>query len=229
MGDLYTIVTRIFYQLSLAFFWPVAIALLVLFTLCLFDLGALAVQAWRRRKEPRTDLARVAQVLARGLADGTDGDGTLAAVPMSSALRRFWNHVETRLAEAGSREHLDLWLEETLQNEEIELTSRLDRSRAYIRIGPMLGLAGTIIPLGPALHSLLGGNMGEMVDHLVIGFGAVVVGLVTSGAAYFITLIRERWTRVELKDMENLCELLVRTLQQEEPSERSRYARVHQA
>lgn len=54
---------------------------------------------------------------------------------------------------------MDIWLEETLQQEEIEVTSRLDRSRALVRIGPMLGLAGTIIPLGPALQALLGGDM----------------------------------------------------------------------
>jgi len=48
--------------------------------------------------------------------------------------------------------------------------------------------------------------MAGMVNHLVVGFGAVVCGLVMSGVAYFITLVRERWTRVELKEMENLCE-----------------------
>jgi biopolymer transport protein ExbB/TolQ len=45
-----------------------------------------------------------------------------------------------------------------------------------------------------------------------VGFGAVVCGLVMSGVAYFITLVRERWTRVELKEMENLCELTLRAL-----------------
>ena len=79
----------------------------------------------------------------------------------------------------------------------------------------MLGLAGTIIPLGPALQSLLGGDMAGMVNHLVVGFGAVVCGLVMSGVSYFITLVRERWTRVELKEMENLCELVLRALRTE--------------
>ena len=74
----------------------------------------------------------------------------------------------------------------------------------------MLGLAGTIIPLGPALQSLLGGNMAEMVNHLVIGFGAVVCGLMMSGLAYVSTLARERWTRADLKEMENLCEFVMR-------------------
>ncbi|MGC4083060.1 MAG: MotA/TolQ/ExbB proton channel family protein [Vicinamibacterales bacterium] len=78
----------------------------------------------------------------------------------------------------------NLWLDEALRREEIEMTTRLDRSRAFIRIGPMLGLAGTIIPLGPALQALLGGDIATMIDHLVVGFGAVVCGLVLSGVAY---------------------------------------------
>jgi biopolymer transport protein ExbB/TolQ len=78
----------------------------------------------------------------------------------------------------------------------------------------MLGLAGTIIPLGPALQSLLTGDMAGMVSHLVVGFGAVVVGLMLSGVAYFVTLVRERWTRVELKEMENLCELVLRAMKE---------------
>jgi biopolymer transport protein ExbB/TolQ len=46
----------------------------------------------------------------------------------------------------------------------------------------------------------------------VIGFGAVVCGLMMSGIAYVITLVRERWSRVELKEMENLCELILRAM-----------------
>ena len=72
----------------------------------------------------------------------------------------------------------------------------------------MLGLAGTIIPLGPALQSLLGGDMAGMVSHLVVGFGAVVCGLAMSGIAYVVTLVREHWARLDPKEMENLCELL---------------------
>lgn len=109
-------------------------------------------------------------------------------------------------------QHVDLWLEEVLQQEEIAVAGRLDRTRLFVRIGPRLGLAGTIIPLGPALQSLLDGDMAGMVNHLVVGFGAVVCGLVMSGVSYFITLVRERWTRVELKEMENLCELVMRAL-----------------
>jgi biopolymer transport protein ExbB/TolQ len=209
--DLYGGATQLFYQIANAFFWPVAIALLVLFAWSLFDLGAMAVEWWRRRRAPATDLSAVAIALAMELR-AASGRDVLADVPMSRSLARFWGRVRSRLQAVESTQHLDVWLEEALQQEEIDTASRLDRSRALVRLGPMLGLAGTIIPLGPALQALLTGDVAGMVGHLVIGFGAVVCGLMMSGVAYVITLVRERWSRVELKEMENLCELVMRAL-----------------
>jgi len=221
MDQAYHGVTQLFFQLSNLFFWPVAITLLLLFVVVLADLGALFAEWLRRRRQSATNIARVAQTLAGDLSPAA-----LDGFPLSPAVQRFWQRVSARLAAVGVDEDLDLWLEESLQHEEMAVTNRLDRSRALVRIGPMLGLAGTIIPLGPALQSLLTGNMAGMVDHLVVGFGAVVCGLMMSGVSYFITLLRERWARVELKEMENLCELLLRNIQRANAKKEHRYARV---
>lgn len=202
--SLYQAATQLFYQLSLLFFWPVCLALLGLFSWCLLDLGALLSEAWRRRRQPRTDLANLGRRLEEYLRQGRPLAG------LSPRLLRYWSRLEPQLGAAQSSTNFDLWLDENLQQEELTVANRLDRSRAMVRLGPMLGLAGTIIPLGPALQSLLSGQMNEMINHLVIGFGAVVSGLVLSGIAYVITLVRERWARVDVKEMENLSELLLR-------------------
>jgi biopolymer transport protein ExbB/TolQ len=209
VSDAYNFAVSAFYQLSNFFFWPVTIALVALFIVALADTGRLFYQAWRRRSEIRTDLVALARRLST--IDSARWTGaTLHDVALSPSLRAFWAKVEDRLAALPPDAPVDLWLEEVLQQEEMAVASVLDRSRALVRLGPMLGLAGTIIPLGPALQSLLGGDMASMVNHLVVGFGAVVCGLVLSGAAYGITLVRERWARVDLKEMENLCELVMR-------------------
>lgn len=219
MTTLYGGATQLFYQIANAFFWPVAIALLVLFALSLFDLGVLCVEWWHRRREPTTNLSAAAIELALSLRVSGGRSDVLKDVGMSRSLARFWARVAARLRAVRSIENLDVWLEEALQQEEIEVAARLDRSRALVRLGPMLGLAGTIIPLGPALQALLAGDVAGMVNHLVIGFGAVVCGLMMSGIAYVITLVRERWSRVEMKEMENLCELIVRALRQRQVHE----------
>jgi biopolymer transport protein ExbB/TolQ len=144
---------------------------------------------------------------------------------VSQALTRFWQQLEAQRAGLESSVHFELILEQVLRSEEGRITSRLDFSRALVRLGPMLGLAGTIIPLGPALQSLMGGDMAGMVGHLVVGFGAVVCGLVMSGIAYVITLVRERWSRVELEEMEHLCELLV-TARNAKPAQEALHAGI---
>lgn len=212
MNHLYESVVQLFYQLANAFFWPVAIALLVLFAISLLDLGALFYAMWLKRREAPMDLSAIAVTLARRLGSGARPQRLLEGIALTPALRRFWTIVEQRLSEVDSTADLGWWLDEAMRREENELATKLDRSRAFVRIGPMLGLAGTIIPLGPALRSLLGGDMAGMVNHLVVGFGAVVCGLVLSGVAYFVTLVRERWARNEIKAMEDLCELLLRNL-----------------
>lgn len=209
MGSLYNAATQLFYQLSLLFFWPVVVALLVLLAVSLYDLGRLMVEAYRRRRRPVTDLAGVAVALSLGM---SNRQHSLSGVSMSPALARFWNRVDAHLDAVGSRTHMDVWLEEALQHEEASAAGRLDRTRALVRLGPMLGLAGTIIPLGPALRALLDGNLPDMVNHLVVGFGAVVCGLVLSGIAYLTSLVRERWARRDLQDIQHVCELLLRAL-----------------
>lgn len=226
-----SVVTEIFYRLSTAFFWPVALALLVLFVLSLADLGGLIVQSRRRAVAPRSDLPALANALAASLADGTRAHLDVASLSssLSPSLARFWCMLEERLARLDSLEHLDLWLDETLQREEMRVANRLDLTRTLVRIAPMLGLAGTIIPLGPALQSLLAGDMAGMVNHLVIGFGAVVCGLVLGGIAYVLTLTRERWARTDLKEMENLCELVLRAMPGQAAPAAHPHAAIHLA
>jgi len=117
---------------------------------------------------------------------------------LSPSLRRFWGKVGG--AAEGNRigRQRRLWLEEVLQQEEIDVAGRLDRTRLFVRIGPMLGLAGTIILLGRSTVAA-GGRYGRRVNHLWWASAPWYAGLVMSGVSYFITLVRERWTRVELK------------------------------
>lgn len=226
MNSPYELTVQLFYQLSNLFFWPVAISLILLFIWSLIELGRLIANAWQKRTDRRTDLNALGLALESGFARSSLSADRLNGVPVSQALQRFWRALEKQREGLEAGTHFDLILEQILRSEEGGATARLDFSRALVRLGPMLGLAGTIIPLGPALQALLGGDMGGMVGHLVVGFGAVVCGLVMSGIAYVITLVRERWFRIDMEEMEHLCELLASARQAQTAGE-SRHARLH--
>src|SRR5512140_802430 len=55
-----------------------------------------------------------------------------------------------------------------LQEYEFYTVKRLERTRILVRIGPMLGLMGTLIPLAPALAALAEGDTSTLAQKLRI-------------------------------------------------------------
>ncbi len=114
-------------------------------------------------------------------------------------------------AEFAYREnHLDARLERVLQAAELAASRRLDRVRFVIKVGPALGLMGTLIPMGISLASLAEGNVPKMAGSMVTAFTATVAGLACGVVAYLIALVRENWVRAEIREMEFLTEISAR-------------------
>jgi outer membrane transport energization protein ExbB (TC 2.C.1.1.1) len=81
-----------------------------------------------------------------------------------------------------------------------------------MRVGPILGLMGTLIPMGPALVSLSRGDVQSMAASLIIAFATTVIGLVVGGICYCSLLIRNRWYHQDLSDLEYSAAILRRAL-----------------
>jgi biopolymer transport protein ExbB/TolQ len=99
-------------------------------------------------------------------------------------------------------------MEGLLEAQESEASKALEKNRVLIRVGPMLGLMGTLIPLGPALVALSGGNIAELSSNLIVAFSSTVVGLLIGAAAMVLNTINKRWYRQDLSDMEYTAENL---------------------
>ena len=104
----------------------------------------------------------------------------------------------------------DIRLESLLQESELGLIKSLDKIRFVIRVGPALGLMGTLIPMGISLSSLAQGDMQKMAGSMVTAFTSVVVGLACSVIAYIISLVKEKWVRADMREMECMTELAIR-------------------
>ena len=68
-----------------------------------------------------------------------------------------------------------------------------------VRIGPALGLMGTLIPMATALQGLADGNLPALASNMVTAFAATVVGLTISVIAFIVTSIREDWVRADVQ------------------------------
>lgn len=74
----------------------------------------------------------------------------------------------------------------------------LELPRIATRTAPMLGLVATMIPMGPALKALAGGQMNAVADNLAIAFSAVILALITAAITFWIVSVRRRWLAEEL-------------------------------
>ena len=107
--------------------------------------------------------------------------------------------------------HLDLFsinIEKLLQKLEIMVSKRLERTKVTVRLGPMFGLMGTLIPMGPALIALTKGDINTLASNLIIAFGTTVVGLLVGGVSYLIFTVRTRWYKQDMNDINYICEVL---------------------
>ena len=74
----------------------------------------------------------------------------------------------------------------------------LEPERLASRIAPMLGLVGTMIPMGPALKSLSDGNLAQVSGSLTVAFSAVILALIAASITYWVSNVRRRWLAEEL-------------------------------
>ncbi len=137
-----------------------------------------------------------------------------------SSLNKYKNALKSELQPPNSELHtpnpdfdtLDIRLERLLQSTEIDLIKTLDRIRFAIRVGPALGLMGTLIPMGIALSALAQGDMPKMAGSMVTAFTTTVVGLACGVSAYLMSLVKEKWIRADMREMEYITELLLQNV-----------------
>ena len=93
----------------------------------------------------------------------------------------------------------DAYCEHLLANYEVEAEKELGRSRTFIKLGPMLGLMGTLIPMGPALVGLAQGDISSMAYNMQVAFATTVVGLVIAAVGIITLQVKQRWYARELE------------------------------
>lgn len=111
-----------------------------------------------------------------------------------------------READPAARE---LHAEAVLQAAERRRWRSLGRLRLAVRVGPSLGLMGTLIPMADALQGLADGNLPALASNMVTAFAATVIGLTISVIAYLVAAAREDWARADTETLAFEAERLV--------------------
>ena len=77
------------------------------------------------------------------------------------------------------------------------------------KIGPMFGLLGTLIPLGPGIVALGQGDTATLSDSLGVAFDTTIAGLIAAAVCFVISGIRRRWYDDYMSTSEAIAEIIL--------------------
>ena len=185
---------------------PVVVVLILLMAAAVFMLGWLIAEALGERRKLTNALPALIEKLRespgdREMAAAIEGAGLLRR--QKAALLELLSHPEFTPV---MREALAAQL---LETEEARWNRTVLWTDLIARLGPMFGLLGTLIPLGPGIIALGQGDTFTLSQSLLTAFDTTVAGLLAAALASVISAMRKRWYRRYASDLETLAECIL--------------------
>ena len=193
------------FMISNSLLYPVIIVLLGLIAWSLVSIGQFVSEYTSRSR----DAVRLKKGCRDARAKIEAGEfKEVSEILASSGSNNFLKSFIKDLSASIGDERFPVEAEKLLQDYELKIADELMQARLVARVGPMLGLMGTLIPMGPALIGLSSGNIQQLAANLVIAFSTTVLGLLAGAVAYCILLVKKKWYTQDLSDMEYVVEVL---------------------
>jgi biopolymer transport protein ExbB/TolQ len=216
------VIEQILYDVSEALRVPVLVLALVALALVLVEAGALLVELSRRRRRSLLGLERALEECRGRLAAGQEVEALAALLPF--AWNRRMEDAIAGIVEQCGRPVAEARIAKRLAEYDYLSLRRLERTRILVRMGPALGLMGTLIPLSPALAGLADGDVTTLSENLRVAFSVTVAGLLIGAIAFAISLVRDRLYAQDYSDVEYLAAALTSPPANETPVVPSHWA-----
>lgn len=200
------------HDISSSLLAPTIIILLLFVAFVVFETGSLLVEFLTERRKVKVNVPVLLEKF-----QGKNAGEIMEEVNMSQLFRR------QKVALSELIKHSDLpdvshqaLARKLLAHEELYYIKVTNRTDLVARLGPMLGLMATLIPLGPGLIALGQGDTKTLADSLLTAFDATVTGLASAGVAYAISRLRKRWYEEYLSSLEALMDGLLEVFAHEQ-------------
>lgn len=185
------IITKMFFGIANSLLIPDIILLIVFFVRALVLLGSTYNQFMVRRRNKRR-LATVIKELQ------PSGIGSLRNLLPEKHDSLFTEYLADILGHPAKEAYTDY----LITHYETEVAKDVNLSRLLTKLGPVLGLIGTLISMSPALVGLSTGDISGMAYNMQVVFSATVVGLVISAVGLFTQQLKTRWYAKDVNDLE---------------------------
>ena len=189
-------ITDILYWISSGLLVPVVLLLIFFFLRSLLLLGGFFSQYLTMRKSGIMLQKEVKQLTANNLSTLAERlpKGKLPVVTCISKM------LENRNSPAKVTFLLDEY--------ECMVERELETPKMFTKMGPMLGLMGTLIPMGPALVGLSSGDIASMAYNMQVAFATTVIGLFAGGIGVVVKAVKQRWYRRDMGMLNYIADML---------------------
>lgn len=198
------------YVVAQSLLMPVLIILLAVLVYVVIESGGLISEYSMRRK---TEFVEI-----EGFINDISNPGTpehIKDVVKVSDLPPSHKEIFNKLADSTSLgdKSRELMARKFIEEEEAKAVKKTEKTDIIAKIGPALGLMGTLIPMGPGLAALGAGDITTLSQNLIVAFDAAILGLASASIAFTISRVRKRWYEDQISDLEVLAESILENLQ----------------
>jgi len=193
-------IEEILFDVSEALKVPVLVLTLLALLVVVVEVGALLMEVAKRRRRDLWALERAVEECRGRLAAGTPAPALAALLPF--AWNRQMEEAMAGIVEQYGQPGAEARIAKRLAEYDYRSLRKLERTRILVRMGPALGLMGTLIPLSPALAGLADGDVATLSDNLRVAFSVTVAGLLIGAFAFGISLVRDRLYAQDYSDVE---------------------------
>ncbi|WP_296810774.1 MotA/TolQ/ExbB proton channel family protein [Methanobrevibacter sp.] len=201
--------TSLIHILSESLLTPVIVLLVISIVIVILSFGGLINEYISRKPIKSKDL----EDLIRKISFSTNVNQMKEEIANSN-LFDYQKEVLTRIADnydigPDARKAL---ASELISAQETRLIKKTNKTDILVRVGPSLGLLGTLIPLGPGLAALGSGDIATLAESLTIAFDTTVTGLTVGALSFLISKYKKQWYESELIDVETVAEAVLETI-----------------
>ena len=178
---------------------PVVILLILLLAFAVFSVGWIIAEFFSEHRHMKEDLPALLEHLR-------DSETDLEAAIAESKLNRRQKATLQELTQHAdfTRPLLDDLADNLLEQEQAHYDHMIKFTDLASKLGPMLGLLGTLIPLGPGIIALGQGDTYTRSVSLMTAFDTTVAGLCIAAVCMIVSTIRRRWYAAYMADLETL-------------------------
>lgn len=184
---------------------PVVMILLVLMVATVIVAGTFVFEFFVEHRKLKADIPKLIETMNRAKANELTEliDKNKLLPRQKKALHRL---IETDEMDGDTRE---IYASQLLFEEEEHYQKYLRWPQMISKLGPMFGLLGTLVPLGPGLMALGQGDTQALSQSLLTAFDTTAAGVVIAAIALVIAQMRKQWYRRYSQALESMMEVIL--------------------